>query len=255
MRSRMLVAALLATFGTATTAATVNYAIEVDASIGWGTPVETWTIGVSFDTDTIVRTEESNFGNFGAAYTNATGTLMKGAQTAQVDDFRINLSQQGPRGLNSIVFAFTIDDRSTWAPIPAGLNPRFYDGDLNDGLSFISAITGDPLPLDINSISFSFGSNFRGAVVGPTPLQIPLTTDFLNNAAFAGISGGVFGVQNGRGGPGNLTLFDGITNANVQGYRAAVVEDAPAVPLPAAGWLLIAGLGSLAAMRRRKPLD
>ena len=255
MKSRMLVAALLATFGTATTAATVNYAMEVDASIGWGTPVETWKLGITFDTDTIVRADQSGFGNFGAVYTNVTGMLMKGTQTAQVDDFRIGLSQQGSRGLNSIVFMFTIDDRSTWAPIPAGLDPRFYDGDQNDGLSFISAITGDPLPLDINSINFSFGSNTRGAVVGPTPLQIPLTTDFLSGAAFAGISGSVFGVQNGRAGPGNLTLFDGITNANVQGYRAAVVEDAPAVPLPAAGWLLVAGLGSLAAMRRRKSLN
>lgn len=39
---------------------------------------------------------------------------------------------------------------------------------------------------------------------------------------------------------------------NTAGLRGIFTADVPAVPLPAAGWMLFAGLGGLAAMKRRK---
>lgn len=39
-------------------------------------------------------------------------------------------------------------------------------------------------------------------------------------------------------------------NRSVNGKFTAIVDDTPAVPLPAAGWMLIAGLGGLGALKR-----
>ena len=46
---------------------------------------------------------------------------------------------------------------------------------------------------------------------------------------------------------GEVIVFD---NLSVEGAFTARVDDMPAVPLPAAGWMLIAGLGGLGALRK-----
>ena len=52
-----------------------------------------------------------------------------------------------------------------------------------------------------------------------------------------------------------LHFLEGSTPQGVRSQNLVTVTDAPTapIPLPAAGWLLIGGLGALAAVRRRKP--
>ncbi|MDW4500376.1 VPLPA-CTERM sorting domain-containing protein [Sulfitobacter sp. D35] len=52
-------------------------------------------------------------------------------------------------------------------------------------------------------------------------------------------------------GNGNI-VFRGSSTFNAGQTRGALDLDVPAVPLPAAGWLLVAGLGGLGLMKRRR---
>lgn len=47
---------------------------------------------------------------------------------------------------------------------------------------------------------------------------------------------------------GGILVFN---NGSVPGTFEAIVDDTPVIPLPAAGWLLIAGVGGFALMRKR----
>ncbi len=68
---------------------------------------------------------------------------------------------------------------------------------------------------------------------------VPTTLDFGNGGkAIVDFAGGV-------------ALFEGREVTT----KASVKLDVAEIPLPAAGWLLLAGIGGLAAMRRRKTTD
>lgn len=240
-------------------AATTTFEIQVDASIGFNTPVERYTIGLTYDPDAITPTLDGNFpvGRV-VEYGSVDGFLRKGAETAQISNIRVNFTRTFSN-LSVLGIVLTLDDGSLWGPAPAGLPAGFYDGDTDDGLTY-DLTTGAPSGIDVNSLTFSFGS--RGANPFPSPY---LGDDFdaLATVQFTSIAGSVFGVVNGRGGPGNATLFDGITGgqASYVGWSVAQGQgggqtptgpDVTPVPLPAAGWLLAGALLAVGGVARRR---
>lgn len=100
-----------------------------------------------------------------------------------------------------------------------------------------------------NDTRFDASTTLSGLTLNGTPLD----------GTVAGVGGADLAVVDGFDFSEDFTLegtisFDGIDEGGRRSQLAAqfkVVDVAP-IPLPAAGWLLIAGLGGLAAMRRRK---
>ena len=255
-------AALSLLLGTAAQAAPVTYEIDVSTSIGFQTAVETYTLRLTFDPDVATGTRSEGNGNIAVDYGSdeVQGVLLKGTQRAQVDGFRIGLSATPITRRESIAFVFTLDDQSDWTSPPPGFPEGFWDGDQDDGLDYgLDLYTqgnaqGD---IDVNSIGFSFGtSNSRTDPIFGAGMTLQGVLDSgLANAQFASVSGSVFGPVNGRGGFGNATLFNGITGQTpelLDVRRAdAGAGGTTAVPLPAAGWMLLAGVGGLAWRGRR----
>jgi hypothetical protein len=108
---------------------------------------------------------------------------------------------------------------------------------------------------DSNGIAYAVGSLVSGSITGPTPARgtAPLTRvglwtevtalfDVAQTGSYA-LTFAATGTSNGYGG-----FIDDVSLAAVPQRAAAVA----AVPLPAGGLMLAAGLGALAALRRRR---
>ena len=101
---------------------------------------------------------------------------------------------------------------------------------------------------NVNIVGFSrSGASGTDLLNGPTDAAFGVW-DMLSSIAAGGdlqyLQWGAPAVET----DGGTLVFNSTT---VQGRFRAIVDQAPVVPLPAAGWMLIAGLGGLAAMRRK----
>jgi len=113
--------------------------------------------------------------------------------------------------------------------------------------SYISGLTYDPVEGEYGTsgtISFTPGTGYTSYAllfkIGNPELA---NSFFVFSLPFGGFTDGDWSVIDGLGDP--YTRKSGLSHATLFGVPATI-------PLPAAGWLLIAGVGALAAVRRRR---
>jgi hypothetical protein len=238
---------------------------EMDLTVSYGStyggsailaPV-TWHFGFSFDPDTITPTRTSALGfnssTFYDGTAGVTGYLRKGAEVATLDHVEAQFSTAS-LGRHSFTIRYVIDGRvPLWDPDCFRIGGlRCPDTDQDDGLTFQTS-SGGASVIDANQVQFSFGGNrstptyFTGpGTLADTPLDWLDDPDALVGSTFNvygyGIAGSSYGAMSAVADPqvGTLQVSSGLPAAQL-----------PAVPLPAAGWMLLAALGGLAVARRR----
>lgn len=216
----------------------------------------TWTVGFTFDPDTVTPTSSSaGNGNTNVFYgkdAGLSGYLKYGSQTANVDYVESQFTTSQPLGNHSFVIRYVIDEAPYYDPETCFARPQSAcpDDDQNDGLSLPSN-RGGISPLDVNQIQFSFYLRDRNNPFFDWPGDLAqLSFDALSEDR-VGVSSGmdVYGI--GIAGSRYTTLSGSAISA---GAFAPVGDGGgldAAVPLPASAWLMLASLGGLAAARRR----
>lgn len=120
-------------------------------------------------------------------------------------------------------------------------------------VSRISPVTGAPQPQFGISTNTSGFTSTGGLISG----SVALETGIEYEIGIAHSTRTIGDFPNNRVTDAGFILFGGSiveANANASALEARLDEAlaAPAIPLPAAGWMLLAGVGALGAMRRRK---
>jgi hypothetical protein len=263
MKSLTTAAALVALTTFPLSAATTTFEINLDFSIGFGTPVETWTIGLTYDPETYLPTSVSptNF-NRSSLYQNVNAYLKKGSQTATLDNLDISFSSLTSLGnRHSLTFIFTIDDRSTWGAPPLNHpgGASTFDGDQDDGLDFGPTNRPQEYPVDLNQMTINFFAPGRvnGGFFFPDIFRLTDSFDYLEDAPMQSVSGSIFGIRNSTGGQASSNLFQSFSSVPTYTGWSTVTDtgggvEVGTVPLPPAGLTLAAGLLVLAGLRRRR---
>jgi hypothetical protein len=142
----------------------------------------------------------------------------------------------GPGVFGSTAWSLIDAISSTLLPGPQDSDDGFftfaYDGDLQSGTWSLNPL-------------YTWGAGlFAFAIKGATDNAV-----YLMDTDFTSGTWTVNDLEGPRGGTPDLS------NVQLFGTADLVLRDVPpppAIPLPAAGWMMIAGLGALAALRRRK---
>ena len=122
-------------------------------------------------------------------------------------------------------------------------NPIAPDGDGIDTIGFKVRTTSNSATVSDDGATLVSFSDFRLDLSEGIELADGITlTEFVLRVE--GVDAGLSGTEwsNGEGETAHLYIAARITNDNLP----------PPVPLPAAGWMLLAGVGGMAAMKRRK---
>lgn len=160
----------------------------------------------------------------------------------------------GSGATESKMMGFAFETPDAVSLVPGGFVGSSFFGNL---LANDSSVNGGPF----NSITFDYGAGNKTTLMGPGnpngglgqddgitsvvftfggALEAAMAAAFEDGFESGALALGLrFKAVNGTGAGSDKLLYTGST-------------DMPAVPLPAAGWMLIAGLGGLAAMKRRK---
>jgi hypothetical protein len=254
---RTTLAAVAATLiAGAAPAAPLTYEMDLTVSYGsayGGGPIlapVTWTFGFTFDPDTITPTTANRRGGISTTFydgqAGVTGYLRKGAEVATLDHVEAQFSTSS-LNRHSFTIRYVIDGRNPLSDPSCTGGLRCPDTDQNDGLSFLTN-AGLPSIIDANSVQFSFGGNN----LTPTFFTVPGTLastplDWLDHPEVnIGSTMNVYGYGIAGSSYGAMSAV-----ADPKASALRVSSGVSTVPLPAAGWLLLAGIGSLAVMRRR----
>jgi opacity protein-like surface antigen len=230
-------------------AAPVTYEIDFNATYAGLQPIS-WTLGFTFDPATITPSSSSSGnGNTSVNYdgtTGITGYLRKGGESAGVDWVE---AQFTTASLNRHNFSlrFVIDPPPITDP-SCPLQPfQCVDTDQNDGLTLFGN-GGAVSPLDVNLVRFTFGGNnttprfFPGAgSLATTPLDWIDDPGVILSSNMEIYGAGVAG-----------SLYSVLSGSSLQVTRFEQLAAQSVVPLPATAWLMVTGLGGLAALRRRR---
>ena len=251
MRNRKIYGAVAALFMAAfvqpASAATLEFTIGASGQAGTGTDGQTATLSFQLDTDApllntpATEAQPHSFGgaalvDFSLMVSDVFGGLIHDIGFAGDNSGLVDVQQFRAAGNFGVPIADT--------------NRLSVDLNALD-LTGISATTGF---LDVNLSASTFLSfnqqapDFLADILFDDPavllsnaqLGLPIVRDNFDIVADPGLIGINSTIV------GNF-LFDTVSVADV----TPVTPPPPAVPLPAAGWLLLAGFGSLAAMRRR----
>lgn len=143
---------------------------------------------------------------------------------------------------------------STYSELcPAGTNCIDLDGSSNAGGTFVSRVFGP----GIYNVLFQLGGNARNDVLD----MLTITFGDISRSVAVGRNGVVNQLTFGTDfmgivvGSGGTSLSFSVNSNDNQGplLKSVVIESVPApVPVPAAGGLLLAALGAMGLLRRRK---